>query len=118
MLKKNEGVDIVQELGGITNVEQAKALFEKRLDQEHLDRIRRLSHPEVLIKIANAISMCNPDRVYINTGSEEDCQFIKKLALNKGEEAVLAMEEPHHPLRPERGARPDHRPDLLHRQPR
>jgi phosphoenolpyruvate carboxykinase (GTP) len=105
MLKKNEGVDIVQELGGITNVEQAKALFEKRLDQEHLDRIRRLSHPEVLIKIANAISMCNPDRVYINTGSEEDCQFIKKLALNKGEEAVLAMEGHtiHYDLKEEQG---------------
>jgi phosphoenolpyruvate carboxykinase (GTP) len=105
MLKKNEGVDIIQELGGITNVEQAKALFEKRLDQEHLERIRRLSHPEILIKIANAISMCNPDRVYINTGSKEDCQFIKNLALNKGEEAVLAMEGHtiHYDLKEEQG---------------
>ena len=92
MLKKNEGIDIAQELGGIQNVEQAQALFEKRLDKEHLSRIRTLSRPEILIKIANAIAMCDPARVFINTGSEADRQFIRQLALNKGEEAVLAME--------------------------
>ncbi|MEE4112683.1 MAG: phosphoenolpyruvate carboxykinase, partial [Desulfobacteraceae bacterium] len=92
MLKKNEGIDIAQELGGIQNVEQARALFETRLDKEHLSRMRTLSRPEILIKIANAIAMCDPARVFINTGSEADRQFIRQLALNKGEEAVLAME--------------------------
>ncbi len=92
MLKKNEGIDIAQELGGIQHVEQAQALFEKRLDEQHLSRIRTLSRPEILIKIANAIAMCDPARVFINTGSEADRQFIRQLALNKGEEAVLAME--------------------------
>jgi phosphoenolpyruvate carboxykinase (GTP) len=92
MLKKNEGTDIVKELGGIQNVEQAQALFEKRLDNEHLSRIRTLTHPEILIKIANAIAMCDPARVYINTGSETDRRFIRQLALNKGEEAVLPMD--------------------------
>ncbi len=105
MLKKNEGVDIVKELGGIQNVEQAQALFESRLDKEHLSRIRTLSHPEVLIKIANAIAMCGPARVYINTGSTVDRQFIRQLALNKGEEAVLAMQGHtiHYDLKEEQG---------------
>jgi phosphoenolpyruvate carboxykinase (GTP) len=92
MLKKNEGTDIVKELGGIQNIEQAQALFEKRLDNDHLSRIRTLTHPEILIKIANAIAMCDPARVYINTGSETDRRFIRQLALNKGEEAVLPMD--------------------------
>ena len=105
MLKKNEGIDIAQELGGIQHVEQAQALFEKRLDREHLSRIRSLSHPEILIKIANAIAMCDPARVYINTGSEADRQFIRQMALNKGEEAVLAMEGHtiHYDLKEEQG---------------
>ena len=51
MLKKNEGIDIVKALGGIQNVEQAQALFENRLDLTHLERIRRLSKPEILVKI-------------------------------------------------------------------
>ncbi len=92
MLKKNEGVDIVKALGGVQNVEQAQALFEKRLDKEHLTRLRTLSHRDILLKIANAIAMCDPARVYINTGSEADRQFIRQLALNKGEEALLAMD--------------------------
>jgi phosphoenolpyruvate carboxykinase (GTP) len=105
MLKKYEGLDIVKELGGIQNVEQAQALFEKRLDQEHLSRLRTLNHPEVLLKIANAIAMCDPARVYINTGSEADRQFIRQLALNKGEEAVLAMDGHtiHYDLKEEQG---------------
>ena len=92
MLKKNEGVDIVKELGGVQNVEQAQAMFEKRLDKAHLSRLRTLRHPDILLKIANAIAMCDPARVYINTGSEADRQFLRQLALNKGEEAVLAMD--------------------------
>jgi phosphoenolpyruvate carboxykinase (GTP) len=105
MLKKNEGVDIVKKLGGIQNVEQAQALFEQRLDKEHLSRIRTLRHPEILIKIANAIAMCDPARVYINTGSAVDRQFIRQLALNKGEEAVLAMpgHTIHYDLKEEQG---------------
>ena len=105
MLKKNEGIDIVKELGGIQTVEEAQALFEQRLDAEHLARIRRLSHPEVLIKIANAIAMCDPGRVYINTGTDADRAFIRQLALNKGEEAVLAMDGHtiHYDLKEEQG---------------
>jgi phosphoenolpyruvate carboxykinase (GTP) len=92
MLKKNEGIDIVKELGGVRDIDQAQTLFQERLDEEHLSRIRTLSHPEILIKIANAIAMCDPSRVYINTGSEADRLFIRQLALNKGEEAILPME--------------------------
>jgi phosphoenolpyruvate carboxykinase (GTP) len=118
MLKKNEGIDIVKEIGGVRNIEQAQALFEKRLDEEHLSRIRTLSHPEILIKIANAIAMCDPARVFINTGSEADCLFIRQLALYKGEEAILPMDRAHDPLRSQGGAGPHHRPHLLHRQSR
>jgi hypothetical protein len=105
MLKKNEGIDIVKEIGGVQNVEQAQALFKKRLDEDHLSRIQTLSHPEILIKIANAIAMCDPARVYINTGSEADRQFIRQLALNKGEEAILPMEGHtiHYDLKEEQG---------------
>jgi phosphoenolpyruvate carboxykinase (GTP) len=105
MLKKNEGIDIVKELGGVRDIDQAQTLFQERLDEEHLSRIRTLSHPEILIKIANAIAMCDPSRVYINTGSEADRLFIRQLALNKGEEAILPMEGHtiHYDLKEEQG---------------
>ena len=105
MLKKNEGIDIVKELGGIRSVEQAQALFEERLDPTQRSRLRKIKQPEIIIKIANAIAMCNPARVYVNTGSEADRQFIRQLALNKGEEAVLPMagHTIHYDLKEEQG---------------
>jgi phosphoenolpyruvate carboxykinase (GTP) len=105
MLKKNEGIDIVKQLGGIQKMEQAQALFDNRLDETQLSRIRTLSHPEILVKIANAIAMCDPARVYINTGSEADRRFIRQLALNKGEEAILPLSGHtiHYDLKEEQG---------------
>jgi phosphoenolpyruvate carboxykinase (GTP) len=49
--------------------------------------------------------MCDPARVYINTGSEADRRFIRQLALNKGEEAILPMEGHtiHYDLKEEQG---------------
>ncbi len=44
------------------------------------------------IKIANAIAMCEPDAVFINTGSEEDIQWIRDYSLDKGEEKNLAKD--------------------------
>jgi phosphoenolpyruvate carboxykinase (GTP) len=105
MLKKNEGIDIVKQLGGIQKMEQAQALFDNRLDETQLSRIRTLSHPDILVKIANAIAMCDPARVYINTGSEADRRFICQLALNKGEEAILPLSGHtiHYDLKEEQG---------------
>jgi len=85
-------MDIITELGKIGSEEKAKAIFEKYMDQEHLDRILKITHPDVLNRIANAIAICNPKAVFVNTGSPEDKQFIRTLALEKKEEAPLAME--------------------------
>jgi phosphoenolpyruvate carboxykinase (GTP) len=85
-------MDIITELGRIDSEEKAKAIFEKYMDREHLGRILKISHPEVLKRIANSIVICNPKAVFVNTGSPADKQFIRTLALEKKEEAPLAME--------------------------
>ncbi len=105
MTKQTRGVDIVEDIGGITSPGAAEKLFEDRLDREHLARIRQIKHPEVLIKIANAISMCDPDDIFINRGTEEDRVFIRDLALSKGEESTLPMPNHtiHYDLKDEQG---------------
>ncbi len=70
MLQRKKGIDIVVEIGGIKTHEAALELFEKKLDKEHLSRIKTIKNPEIVIKIANAIAFCEPDSVFINTGSE------------------------------------------------
>ena len=84
-------IDIITELGGIKNLKAAQQVFKDTIDAENLEKLRRIQNPEVLKKIANAIVLCQPDSVFIDTGSEEDRQFVRELSLKKGEESVLPM---------------------------
>lgn len=91
MLEKKKGVDIVCELGGVKTIDDAMTLFKSKMDAEHLSRIQQIRNSEIVIRIANSIAMCEPDSAYVNTGSEADKQFIRDLALKKGEESELPM---------------------------
>ena len=105
MLQKKKGIDIVLEIGGITTWQAAMQLFADKLDKENLARIQKIKHPEVVLKIANAIAMCEPDSVFINTGSEADREFIRKMSLENREEAKLPMDGHtiHYDLKEEQG---------------
>ena len=105
MVIKNQGIDIALEIGGMSTLEMARSLFEKKMDAANLSKIMKIQNVAALLKIANAISMCEPDAVFVNTGSEQDRQFVRKLALQKGEETLLAMENHtmHFDLKEEQG---------------
>ncbi|HEY80770.1 MAG TPA: phosphoenolpyruvate carboxykinase (GTP) [Caldilineae bacterium] len=93
MLELRKGVDILTEIGGIKSLEQAQALFDARLDAANRAKLARIHNEEALLTVANAISMCNPDHVFIHSGSPEDMQWVRALALERKEEAPLAMPE-------------------------
>jgi phosphoenolpyruvate carboxykinase (GTP) len=105
MLKFNHGIDIVQAIGQITGTDAALQFLKERLEPEQFNRLQHISHPEVIGKIANAVVMCDPDRVFVNTGSEADRRIIRELAIQKGEEAPLPMPDHtiHFDLKQEQG---------------
>lgn len=105
MFKKRIGLDIVETIGGIQDMERAGILFENKMDSNHLTRIHQIQNTEAVLKIANAIAMCDPDEVFINTGSETDRNFIRQLSLRKGEETPLTMDKHtvHFDLKEEQG---------------
>jgi len=105
MEQKFKGVDIATEIGGIRTYEAAVELFETKLDKVNFSRIMLIKHPEILMTIANAIAMCEPDFVFINTGLKEDNRFIRDLCIKNGEEANLPMENHtiHYDLKDEQG---------------
>ena len=105
MVTDNQGVDIALEIGGISSIEMAQSVFNNKMDAVNLSKIHKITNLSVLLKIANAISFCDPDSVFINTGSDEDRQFVRDLALQKGEEARMAMENHtvHYDLKEEQG---------------
>ena len=84
MLEKKKGIDIVSKIGGIDTLDAAMDLFKEKMDQENFSRIQTIKNNEALYKIANAISMCRPDSVFINTGSSADKAFIHILRVNAG----------------------------------
>jgi len=102
---KKDVIDIVTELGGIRTAEAADKVFAERLEAEHLARLNKVKNDAVRLKIANAILLCDPDKVFVNTGSDEDRQFIRELSLEKGEEKTLPMENHtiHFDLKDEQG---------------
>ena len=91
MLKLHQGVDILTEVGGIKTLEQAQAIFDERLDTTNRAKLGHIQHEEALLAIANAIAMCNPDHVFIHTGSPEDMAWVRAYALERKEEAPLKL---------------------------
>jgi len=91
MLELKKGIDILAKVGGINTLDEAKALFEVKCDQENLAKLSKITNEEALLKIANAISMTDPDTVFVNTGSDVDAQKIREMSLEKGEEQPLPM---------------------------
>ena len=91
MLEIKNGIDILSEIGGIKTIDDAKKIFEEKCDKENLEKLNKIKNEEALLKIANAISMTDPDSVFVNTGSDADIRKIREMSLEKGEEKTLPM---------------------------
>ena len=105
MLNLKQGVDILGEAGGINSIDDARSLLKGKLDSEHLARLDKIKTDDAIIKIANAVVFCQPDSVYISTGSKEDMLKVRQMSLDKGEEKTLAMKDHtiHYDLAEEQG---------------
>ncbi len=92
MLELKKGDEILAAVGGIETFSDAMQVIKEKLDPANEAKLATIRNEDVLIKIANAISICKPEKVFIDTGSEEDIQWIREYSLEKGEEKKLAKE--------------------------
>lgn len=90
MLEMKKGEDILAVVGGIATITEARNVFAENLDESNNTKLAQIKNEEALVKIANAIKMCRPDSVFVNTGSAADIQWIREYSLAKGEEKPLA----------------------------
>ncbi len=93
MLELKKGADILAKIGGIKTIGQAKTLFRKKSDPETLEKLHLITNEEVILKLANAVSMMEPESLFVNSGSEKDIETIKDLGIRKGEETPLAIKD-------------------------
>ena len=91
MLELKKGVDILSLIGRIKTQSEANNIIKKYCNDENYRKLMKIENQEALLKIANAISMLDPDSVFINTGSESDIQKIREMSIEKGEEKPLAI---------------------------
>ncbi len=92
MLELKKGDEILAVVGGNSTFSEAKDVIVKKLDGTNQKKLLAIKSEDALIKIANAITICNPDTVFINTGSKEDVQWVREYSLGKGEEKKLEKE--------------------------
>ena len=92
MLELNKGDDILAVVGGITTFSDAMQVIDKNVDAANKEKLSKVKNEEALIKIANAIAMCKPQQVFVDTGSPEDVQWVREYSLEKGEEKKLAKD--------------------------
>lgn len=104
-MKFEQGIQIVEEIGQIKTAGAAIEALKEKLDSDQFQRIDKIKNPYILMIVANAIIMCRPDTVFINTGSPEDKRFICDMALAKEEESPLPMHGHtiHYDLKEEQG---------------
>ncbi|MEO0230996.1 MAG: phosphoenolpyruvate carboxykinase (GTP) [candidate division WOR-3 bacterium] len=59
---------------------------------EGWERILKIKNPDVYKFIEKYVELCNPDKVYVNIGTEEDLKYIREKAIEDGEEIKLKIE--------------------------
>ncbi len=69
-------------------------VLKEKLDPENLEKLLKIPDPELHRWIADIILWAQPDRVFINTGSPEDLEYVRRKALEYREE--LPTKNPRH----------------------
>ena len=92
MLELRKGIDILSDVGGVSAGEEKK-LLDSALDAANRRKLELIRNDEARLKIANAIAMCKPDRVFIVDDSTEDVAACRDMSLAAGEETPLAMKD-------------------------
>lgn len=55
-----------------------------------MEKLEAIPHPEVHEFIAKAVELCDPERIFICDDSPEDLAYIRRMALESGEERPLS----------------------------
>jgi phosphoenolpyruvate carboxykinase (GTP) len=70
---------------------EIKELLKQRIDKENYGKLMTLNNPKLHEFISDAIELTNPDSFFIYDGSEAGADYIRKLAIELGEESPLSI---------------------------
>ncbi len=86
------GQDIILTIGNFKTVEKAMVFLRHKLSPESYAKLtENIRTPLVILRIANAVKFCEPEMVFVPSGSPADRQIVRNMALLNGEEGRLPM---------------------------
>lgn len=62
------------------------------IDEKNLKKLEFLNNQKVYEFIAEIAKLCNPSKIFISTGDERDKEYVRRRAVETGEEIKLATE--------------------------
>jgi len=71
--------------------EKPLAILKSRLDERGYDKLSRINNGLLHQFVADYIKLCNPDEIFVSTGSSEDLEYIREKAIKNGEEERLSI---------------------------
>ncbi|MBW1649481.1 MAG: phosphoenolpyruvate carboxykinase (GTP) [Deltaproteobacteria bacterium] len=97
--------DIVSGIGKVKIFEDAIKILKEKTNKTNFSKLSALKNEQVILKLANSVKMCSPQSLFINTGSSEDKNFVRNLAIENKEEAKLSIKDHtiHYDLKEEQG---------------
>ena len=93
MLELKKGIDILSEVGNVKTLAEAKKVFDSALDGGNSAKLQKIGTTDALLRVANAIAMCTPDRVFIIGSSPQDVEACRRMSLAGSEERPLATKD-------------------------
>ncbi len=70
----------------------AKNILNESLSREHFDKLMALNNDDVNKFVADAITLCEPDEIWVGDDSDADAAYCRQLAIDNHEELRLAIE--------------------------
>ncbi|MFN4133025.1 MAG: phosphoenolpyruvate carboxykinase (GTP) [Candidatus Hadarchaeales archaeon] len=67
-------------------MENAKELLLQRMDKTNYKKIAAISNRETIRFIADSVELCNPKEIFVSSDTPEDIAYIRKMAVESGEE--------------------------------
>ena len=67
-------------------------ILKRKCPKGHFERLTSIPNKEVIEFISKYVALCNPASVFVRTDSEEDAEYIRKKAIENGEEYKLKIE--------------------------
>jgi len=62
-----------------------------RLGKENYRKLEKIKNPKLHEFIAKYAKLCNPDKIFVSTGTQEEIEYIREMAKKTGEEKELTI---------------------------